>query len=585
MQKRSLILVSLAMLALALGSGCKRSESAEIEYRYAKIERGNIVRSISASGQVKPLTSVDIRSRAGGKVIQLLVEQGAQVKKGDVIAKIDTIDMMNRMEVATADLSSAQAELERARTNASMQKQNTSTEVQDAQVALELAKTRLAKAEEQFRTQPKLTTSSIQNAEAALASREADLREFKTVTDPQRRTDVQGQIDQTRAALSAAESEARRQQDLFEKGYVSLSAVERAQSNLASAQTASRNAQQRLATLEQELLAQKASLEASVRQAEASLAQARANQSNDVVSARSLDEARKAVRQAELALQRAQTDRMTVNTSQAQVQSARASVTRSRSSWENAKMNLDETTVVAPRDGVVTVKYLEEGTIIPPGTSSISNAPNIVQISDTTRLFVDCAVDEADIGQVMLNQKVRVLVEAFPGQAVEGKVVRIDPVATTVSNVTAIQVRVEVLPGYKIRILPGMNATCEFITLEKNDVILAPSQAVKMDAQGAYVLVEQKGAKPVRRPVKVGERGNDGIEVLEGLAEGDSVVVAEINMAQIREIQEKMQAAQQGGGLAGGGGRAGGGGGGMRGGGGGGGGGARPSGGGGGGGR
>ncbi len=484
--------------------------------------------------------------------MRLLVEQGATVKKGQLIAKIDTIDMQNRMDVANADMTSAQADLRRANTTATMQAQNTKTAIQDAQVQLEVARTRLAKAVEQSRVQPKLSSSSIRNAEAALASRTQDLREFDEVTVPQRKIDAQGLVDQTQASLRAAENELQRQKELFDKGYVARSAVERAESALASAQSAASTAKQRLSTLSNELETQRLSLVAAQKQAEASLAQAQANQSQDYVTNKSLEEARSAVRTAELNLQKARTDKMSVQTSQAQVQSARASVTRTKSGWETAKMNLSETTVVAPRDGVVTVKYLEEGTIIPPGTSTIGNAPNIVQISDTTRLFVDCAVDEADIGQVMLGQRVHINLEAFPGQSVDGKVVRIDPIALTTNNVTAIQVRVEVTQGFKVAILPGMNATCEFLTLEKKDVIVAPSQAVKQDEKGSYVLVEQKGAKPVRREVKVGERGNDGVEIVEGLKEGDSVVVAEINIAQIREIQDKMKAAQQGGGLAGG---------------------------------
>lgn len=104
-----------------------------------------------------------------------------------------------------------------------------------------------------------------------------------------------------------------------------------------------------------------------------------------------------------------------------------------------------------------------------------------------------------------------------------------------------------------------MNATVEFLTLEKKDVLVCPQQAIKNDANGAYVLIKTKDPlKPEHRNVKVGDSGNDGVEILEGLKPGEEVVVAEINLAEMRETQKRMQEAAQGGGLAGGGPRPGG---------------------------
>jgi len=98
-----------------------------------------------------------------------------------------------------------------------------------------------------------------------------------------------------------------------------------------------------------------------------------------------------------------------------------------------------------------------------------------------------------------------------------------------------------------------MTATCEFLTLEKKDVLLIPSQAVIREGEKTYVQVKSSDPKmPARKEIKVGEVGNEGTEVLDGLKEGDEVVTATIDLKALRETQEKMQAAQEGGGLAGG---------------------------------
>jgi multidrug efflux pump subunit AcrA (membrane-fusion protein) len=137
---------------------------------------------------------------------------------------------------------------------------------------------------------------------------------------------------------------------------------------------------------------------------------------------------------------------------------------------------------------------------------------------------------------------------------VEGVVERISPAANTVSNITTIPVRVRITNEDSAQIKPGMTATCEFITLQREEVLFVPSQAVRTEDGKTYVRVKTGETTPPEiRFVEVGARGNDSTEILSGLQEGEEVVVAEINVAQLRETQQRMMEAQQGGGLTGGG--------------------------------
>jgi HlyD family secretion protein len=170
-------------------------------------------------------------------------------------------------------------------------------------------------------------------------------------------------------------------------------------------------------------------------------------------------------------------------------------------------------------------------------------------------MYVVCTVDEADIGNVKKGQKVKIVTEAFPDQKFKGIVDRVDPAATTTNNVTTVSVRVRILPGDRLPLKPGMNATCEFITLEKNQVVVVPSQAIKDGPNGSYVLLKGPDPKhPIETPVQVGDAGNDGTEILSGVKEGDEVVTAEVDLAQLKAIQDQMaQDQSQSTGLAGGG--------------------------------
>ncbi|HEX3000385.1 MAG TPA: RND transporter, partial [Armatimonadota bacterium] len=72
---------------------------------------------------------------------------------------------------------------------------------------------------------------------------------------------------------------------------------------------------------------------------------------------------------------------------------------------------------------------------------------------------------------------------------------------------------------------PGMNATCDFVTARKSDVLTVPNAAVKNAGGQTRVLVAVNG-KPVPREVQVGLSDNDNTEIVSGLQEGDVVVTA-----------------------------------------------------------
>ncbi|MGV3618104.1 MAG: efflux RND transporter periplasmic adaptor subunit [Fimbriimonas sp.] len=556
MKKGKLALV-VGVLVLAIGGYAYMrqggEEVAEIEYRYAPVAKGELVRSISATGQVVALTKVDVKSKAGGKVVRLAVDEGSVVRQGDLIATIDPEDTRAIYEQATADLQTADARADQAQRNYEIQITQAENDIQDAKAALDAARARYERAGLESRRQPALTSSNIANAQASYESAQAALERLKEVTVPQMRREAQANLAQATTQRDTALANLKRSEDLSAKGFVAGASVDTARASAEAAKTAFSIAQQRASTIEADIQTTIRAQEKQVDQARAALDQARTNAAQNDISRVSTVEALNNVRAAEVALKRAIDSKMQIAIRRSEIQAARASTVRNRVSLQNAKVQLDSTTVVAPRDGVVTMKYLEEGTIIPPGMSTFAQGTSLVQLSDVTQLYVECAVDEADISNVKAGQKVRITTEAFPGDTFDGVVTRVNPAAVTEQNITAVKVRVKVLPGAKIRVLPGMNATCEFITMNKKDIIVVPNQAV--NNEGGKATVRVKGPdpkKPVVREVVTGETGNEGIEIVSGIKEGEEVVTAEIDVAELREIQKKMQEVQEGGGLAGG---------------------------------
>src|SRR5262249_29501144 len=82
--------------------------------KLAKIERGDIARSVVATGKIQPLTKVEVKSKASGIVKQILVDYGDNVKQGQIIVELDKEELSARVREAKASLMAAEASFESA---------------------------------------------------------------------------------------------------------------------------------------------------------------------------------------------------------------------------------------------------------------------------------------------------------------------------------------------------------------------------------------------------------------------------------------------------------------------------------------
>ena len=196
------------------------------------------------------------------------------------------------------------------------------------------------------------------------------------------------------------------------------------------------NAQRKLDTLDREQAASLTAMEARVSQAKAQLANVSATsadidirKSGYLEAQASLKQSQQQVLAARDNLRLAQENMQNVPIKQADILTAKATRMRADAAFTNAKVTLDQTTVTAPAAGIILKKYVEQGTIISSALSFAAAGNNIVQIGDITKMYVDVTVDETDISNVEVGQKVDVTIEAYSTIPFEGKVSRIDPQA------------------------------------------------------------------------------------------------------------------------------------------------------------
>ncbi|MGD9497614.1 MAG: efflux RND transporter periplasmic adaptor subunit, partial [Armatimonadota bacterium] len=168
--KRTIIII--AVLAV-IGAGvwwlthrAKVEEGAEPEPVAVEVTRGDLRVTVSATGVLEPLTTVEVKSRSGGEIAALFVEAGDYVKAGQLIAQLDPTELQGKVDQAAAQVRSAQARVDQASYSARAQVVQTETGIQEAQATLESAKARLAQARAQLEQTRETTEQQIQQAQA-----------------------------------------------------------------------------------------------------------------------------------------------------------------------------------------------------------------------------------------------------------------------------------------------------------------------------------------------------------------------------------------------------------------------------------
>ncbi len=536
------------------------------QYRVAAVKTDLVKKTVTATGVLKPWTTVDIKSKAGGRVDKLPVEEGSEVKKGQLIAKIDPTDTLLTYNEAKADIDANRYRVEETRNQLLLQKRQTEVALDTARANLasakaqaNAAKARYFSSQSQSDAQSNLTDASIENVKASLSAEQEKLDQMTSASHPQQYATAKANLRSAQANLKNAKAQLDRQQKLLEKGFVAQSQVDTAQATYDVAEANVANAQEKVDTIKPELDSDIKSQNARIRQMQAEVRTAEANRVEvslrvqaALAAKADYDQAMANIKSSEAKLHEAEAGEINNGIREKQILQAQASGARAQAGLINAKSQLDQTQVAAPSDGVILKKYVEEGTLITSGVSFNSSGTSIVQMGDTTRMYVDVQVDETDVGGVEEKQKVDITFDAYNSTPFEGTVIKVDPQAVVDQNITTIHVRVEVdNSDAKYRILkPGMNATCEFIVKKKDDVICVPNEALKSDAENNHyvdVVVGGKVAptdkdsepdpnvlvevKPKKTIVQIGLEGNDTTEITEGVKEGDKIVTQVIEPA------------------------------------------------------
>jgi membrane fusion protein (multidrug efflux system) len=389
------ILICVVALALYRGWGAtqkksgKRGLQTEISVQVSPVVRKNLTYSLFATGDITPLMQVDLFPKVSGYLEKIYVNLGDSVRQGQVIARIDQADFVQKVKEIEAKVAQAKAYL----------------------------------------------------AELEAGSRPEELRQAEEA------------VRQAQSRFDNARLQRERVEALFKRQVISKKEADIADMEYTVAEAQLASSQQHLKLVR--------------------------------------EGARQEVKEA-----------------------SRAKLKEMEALLAQEQIRLQNTNIVAPFQGEIIRKYVDEGALV-------SSSTPIVNLVHTVTVKIVANVLERDIPLLKLGMKAAIRTETYPNTVSEGKVARIN-IGLDMSTRT-LQAEIEI-PNSNRLLKPGMFARVEVVLLEKTGVLAIPNNAVILDRGERFVYVAE-GNKGVRKAIVTGIEQDRFVEIKEGLMEGDQVVV------------------------------------------------------------
>jgi HlyD family secretion protein len=230
-----------------------------------------------------------------------------------------------------------------------------------------------------------------------------------------------------------------------------------------------------------------------------------------------LDEAKRALAVAKAQLTSAQAQR-TANTDQGtDIAQAQAQLALAKSASAAARARLAQSTITSPADAKVLNRLVEPGQIVQPGRA-------LMGLALLSPLQMVAQVDERYLEQLQVGQTATALADAYPNQRFKVKIQAISPLVDAQRG--AIEVKFSLLQQAPAFLREDMTLSIEVETARRERALVLPVNALRNDLteNGSVVLIAREGRAEVRH-VRLGLRTLNAVEILDGLTEGDLVLL------------------------------------------------------------
>lgn len=206
--------------------------------------------------------------------------------------------------------------------------------------------------------------------------------------------------------------------------------------------------------------------------------------------------------------------------------SARFRVDKAEASIKVAEVNLEQSYIRAPFDGVVLTKSAEEGEVVAPMGASLNAKASVVSMADMGSLMVEVDVSESSLEKVKLGAPAEIRLDAFPNDRFKGTVHMIVPTADRSKATVLTKVKFNDISE---KVLPEMSAKVGFLSrpLENNEdkpFLGLPTSSI-VEKEGTRIVFPVKDNRARLTPIEIGRSWGETAEILSGLKEGDAIIL------------------------------------------------------------
>jgi HlyD family secretion protein len=403
--------------------------------------------------------------------------------------------------------------------------------------------------------------AALDQATAQADSASANLRLLQAGPRPEEVAQAKAALDEAESQFALRKQELESQKKLAEGGHISANALKAAGAAYDAAVAGRDTATQRLALANQphrpeeieQAQAAERQAQAAVRRAQHDLdlvntrttqedldtAQARRDSAESrLKSARAqlrltesqttpedLRVAAAASEQSKASARRAEAERVSVREAELNVQMLEADWRRAQAALEQAAERAGYTTITAPISGIVTRVNSKKGEYVQGGAVPLPSAEiAMLVITATDRVWIECNVDEADIGDVEVGQQA--LIYLGEGRELKGRVEQISPSVRLVQgDVRTFAVKLAVEGGGEA-LRSGMSVDVDIVTKANRDVVSVPSFSVFDDKEGKYYVYVFEEGVAKKREITKGAEGIERTEIKKGVKVGEQVVTS-----------------------------------------------------------
>ena len=183
-------------------------------------------------------------------------------------------------------------------------------------------------------------------------------------------------------------------------------------------------------------------------------------------------------------------------------------------------MKYEKASIKSPIDGMVIKKFLDKGSQVEPSVSPIMRVP-VIMVANIDRIKVLVNVSEKYLGRLKEKAEAKIKVDAYPNEAFLGKITRIAPMVNLATRTSEVEIRIL---NKEHQLKPGMFARVDIILEKKEDAFIVPIKAVLNENNCKFVFIVN-GSIARKREVKTGIYQKDSVEIIEGLNEGEDVII------------------------------------------------------------